>query len=55
MTELGLSPRDFWSLSLSEWRWLAAAAGLASDFAMDLAMDRAALAHLVQQFPDGAS
>ncbi len=45
MTVLRLPPRDFWALSLVEWRWLAGPAG-------GEAMTRAELTRLKQQHPD---
>lgn len=42
-----LSPKDFWSLTPREWRWLAAAAAPAAGV-----MTRSDAAELARQYPD---
>jgi hypothetical protein len=44
-----MSPKDFWSLTPGEWRWLMAAAAPAAG-----AMTRGDLARLAAQYPDEA-
>ncbi|MBL4618954.1 MAG: phage tail assembly chaperone [Marinicaulis sp.] len=52
--ELRLSPEVFWALSVTEWRWLAAAS-LGGLGGAPQAMDRDALHALMQQHPDRKS
>lgn len=46
---LGLSPRDFWALSFTEWRWLLTAAAPAVD-----ALDAQGLQTLLSNYPDNS-
>ena len=48
MTRLGLSPADFWALSLTEWRWLVASLANSAGEPMDLET----LHQLIKQYPD---
>ena len=42
----GVSPGEFWSLSVREWQWLVERGG------PDNALDREGLAALLKRFPD---
>ncbi|MGF1545150.1 MAG: phage tail assembly chaperone [Parvularculaceae bacterium] len=61
VTDFGLSPAAFWSLTIGEWRWLAGAAGgapgakpCANPATRAEPMTRADLSALLQQYPDEA-